>query len=210
MQSFLRGKRTKFALAGVDRALKLAPDSTNAQAFAALALSRLGNFRRAEELAATVQKAAPLDTALEKMVLPVARSLADLEQRQPALAVPELQTVEPYDFSRSLIAESAYYRGFAYLEMKDAAKASAEFHKLLAHSAVRPNSPYIALSEYGLARAFDVQGNTSGARAAYQKFFSLWKDGDADVPSLREARVEYTRLEAREAHMTVAASHGSH
>jgi len=33
------------------------------------------------------------------------------------------------------------------------------------------------------------------ARAAYQDFFSLWKDADPDIPILKEAKVEYAKLE---------------
>jgi eukaryotic-like serine/threonine-protein kinase len=33
------------------------------------------------------------------------------------------------------------------------------------------------------------------ARAAYQDFFTLWKDADPDVPILKQAKVEYARLQ---------------
>jgi hypothetical protein len=33
-----------------------------------------------------------------------------------------------------------------------------------------------------------------GARQSYQDFFALWKDADPDVPVLREARIEYSKL----------------
>jgi hypothetical protein len=37
-------------------------------------------------------------------------------------------------------------------------------------------------------------GDTPKARAAYQDFFSLWKDGDQDIPILKTARAEYEKL----------------
>jgi hypothetical protein len=40
-----------------------------------------------------------------------------------------------------------------------------------------------------------MQGNTAKARAAYQEFFSLWKDADPDVPILKQAKVEYAKLQ---------------
>ena len=32
------------------------------------------------------------------------------------------------------------------------------------------------------------------ARAAYQDFFTLWKDADPDIPILKQAKAEYARL----------------
>jgi len=32
------------------------------------------------------------------------------------------------------------------------------------------------------------------ARAAYNEFFTLWKDADPEVPVLRQARAEYAKL----------------
>jgi len=34
-----------------------------------------------------------------------------------------------------------------------------------------------------------------GGRAAYKDFLTLWKDADPDVPILKQARSEYSRLQ---------------
>jgi len=39
-----------------------------------------------------------------------------------------------------------------------------------------------------------LQGDTAKARKAYQDFFELWKDGDADLSVLIEAKKEYQKL----------------
>jgi hypothetical protein len=39
-----------------------------------------------------------------------------------------------------------------------------------------------------------LKGDSSGARTAYQTFFLLWKDADADIPLLVAARKEYETL----------------
>jgi hypothetical protein len=39
-----------------------------------------------------------------------------------------------------------------------------------------------------------LQGDTAKARKAYQDFFALWKDADANVSVLIEARKEYDKL----------------
>jgi hypothetical protein len=46
----------------------------------------------------------------------------------------------------------------------------------------------------GLARAYDMQGDTVKARTAYQDFFGLWKDADPDIPILKQAQAEYAKL----------------
>ena len=39
-----------------------------------------------------------------------------------------------------------------------------------------------------------MQGDTVKARAAYQDFFTLWKEADPDIPVLKQAKSEYERL----------------
>ena len=46
-----------------------------------------------------------------------------------------------------------------------------------------------------LTRAYAMQGNTAKARAAYQDFLMLWKDADADIPILKQAKAEYAKLQ---------------
>ena len=45
-----------------------------------------------------------------------------------------------------------------------------------------------------LGRAFALSGDTIKAKAAYQDFFTLWKDADPDVPILGQAKAEYAKL----------------
>ena len=51
------------------------------------------------------------------------------------------------------------------------------------------------LARLGLARTNIVLGDTVKAKAAYETFFSVWKDGDPDIPILKEAKVEYAKLQ---------------
>jgi len=46
----------------------------------------------------------------------------------------------------------------------------------------------------GLARAYALAGETAKARAAYQDFFILWKDADADLPVLKQAITAFAQL----------------
>ncbi len=44
------------------------------------------------------------------------------------------------------------------------------------------------------ARALAALGRQADARTAYERFFKLWKDADADVPLLVQARREFEKL----------------
>jgi beta-galactosidase GanA len=46
----------------------------------------------------------------------------------------------------------------------------------------------------GLARSAAMNGDATKARQAYQDFLALWKDADADLRVLLEAKKEYEKL----------------
>jgi eukaryotic-like serine/threonine-protein kinase len=54
--------------------------------------------------------------------------------------------------------------------------------------------PMHPLARLGLARARTLSGDAPGARSAYQDFFTAWKDADADLPVLTQAKVEFAKL----------------
>ena len=60
---------------------------------------------------------------------------------------------------------------------------------------VMQNCPLHSLARLGLARAHAMAGDTAKAKAAYQDFLSLWKDADADIPILKQAKAEYAKLQ---------------
>jgi hypothetical protein len=73
--------------------------------------------------------------------------------------------------------------------------AAAEFQKFIDHRGLVANFPWGALARLGLARAYAMQGDVARARTAYQDFLTFWKDADPDIPILKEAKAEYTRLQ---------------
>jgi hypothetical protein len=83
--------------------------------------------------------------------------------------------------------------------------AAAEFQKILDHSGIVWNCWTGALAHLGVARANALQSRTSRgadadaarvrALAAYKDFLTLWKDADADIPILKEAKAEYAKLQ---------------
>jgi hypothetical protein len=88
-----------------------------------------------------------------------------------------------------------YLRGEAYLLLHDANHAAIEFQKFIDHRGLVVNTTPAALARLGLARAYALQANTAKARAAYQDFFVLWKDADPEIPVMRQAKSEYSRLQ---------------
>jgi eukaryotic-like serine/threonine-protein kinase len=48
----------------------------------------------------------------------------------------------------------------------------------------------------GIARAYSRTGDLDKAGNAYNDFLKLWKYADDDLPSLRQAKSEYTKLQS--------------
>ena len=85
-------------------------------------------------------------------------------------------------------------RGQAYLQLKQGAQAAAEFQKIIDHRGWDVTSPLWPLAHLGLARASVLQSDATKAKQMYDEFFRLWKDADADLPVLIEAKKEYEKL----------------
>jgi len=55
-------------------------------------------------------------------------------------------------------------------------------------------SPLYSLARLGSARAYALAGEAAKSRSAYQDFFAFWKDADAEVPILKQAKSEYEKM----------------
>jgi hypothetical protein len=88
----------------------------------------------------------------------------------------------------------AYLRGEAFLAAHRAPAAAAEFQKILDHRGTVIDFAVGALAHLGIGRAYALAGEKAKAGAAYQDFLTLWKDADADIPLLKQARAEEARL----------------
>jgi len=65
---------------------------------------------------------------------------------------------------------------------------------LLDHRGIVTHHPFDALAHLGLARAYQLSGDSAKAKTKYQDFLTLWKDADPDVPILKLAKSEYAKL----------------
>jgi DNA-binding winged helix-turn-helix (wHTH) protein/tetratricopeptide (TPR) repeat protein len=157
------------------------------------ALAQLPRFWSAEVgLAENLDKRFPEDTIVQLMYLPVLRAQVCLNRDDASKAIDALQPALPYEVGAVLLP--AYVRGLTYLAAHRGSDARAEFQKILDHRGVVFNSPIGALAHLQIARSLVMQGDSIGARSAYQEFLDLWKDADPDIPILRKARDESTKL----------------
>jgi tetratricopeptide (TPR) repeat protein len=161
----------------------------------AVALAMTGDSSRAQAITEDLGHRFPADTLLHQVNIPCVRALIELERKAPERAIEALQAAAPYELGAAQGLLPIYIRGQAYLQAKRGTEAAAEFRKIVDHRGIAPTVPEHSLAKLGLGRAYAISGDTSKARAAYQDFLALWKDADPDIPILREAKAEYTKLQ---------------
>jgi serine/threonine protein kinase/tetratricopeptide (TPR) repeat protein len=170
---------------------------------AALVLSMSGDASQAQSLANDLGKDFPEDTSVRFYYLPAVRASLALDHGEPSKAIELLQVAVPYDLGMPRSATFAYFgalypvyvRGQAYLAAHQGVEASREFQKIVDHPGITIGDAFGVLAHLGLARAYALTGNTPKARAAYQDFFTLWKDADSGIPVLKLAKTEYAKLQ---------------
>jgi len=164
----------------------------------ALTLARVGDHAGAKKLIRDLENAQPSCTFLNVYWIPTIQAVMEINQGNAEEALALLQTTAPYEsgwagtFTNYLYP--AYVRGQAYLLARSGAAASAEFEKLTAHPGIVLNSPTGALAYLQAGRGYAMGNNVSKAKSAYEMFFALWKDADPQLPILKQAKAEYTKL----------------
>jgi DNA-binding winged helix-turn-helix (wHTH) protein/tetratricopeptide (TPR) repeat protein len=166
---------------------------------AALALAISGDSARAQALATDLERRFPEDTIVHFSYLPVVRARILLNHGEASKALEQLQVSAPYELGAPRLLFGALYpiyvRGEAYLAMRQGTEAAIEFQKILDHRGIVGSDPIGALAHLQLARAVALTEDKTKAKTAYQDFFALWKDADAGIPILKQARAEYLRLD---------------
>ncbi len=192
------------------------------ETLAAFAFASSGEVTRAQRFATDLARRFPLDTLLNSVCLPTLRAGLAIRRGDAARALESLEPVRPFDtgFWALVPMYPAYVRGEAYLRRGQGDKAAEQFQQVLDHPGLVGNCPVGALARVGLARAYALEAGADGtavaavknhgsntgetpvpqqdarakARAAYQDFFTLWKDADPDIPILQQAKAEYAKL----------------
>jgi eukaryotic-like serine/threonine-protein kinase len=170
---------------------------------AGFALAVSGDFPQAKALADDLERRFPEDTSIRFSYLPALRARLALNRGDVSKALELLQVAAPHELGppRSSIQAlfgalyPVYVRGEAYLAAHQGAEAAAEFQKILDHRGIVVSDPVGALAHLQLGRAYAMQGDTAKGKAAYQDFLTLWKDADPDIPILKQAKAEYTKLQ---------------
>jgi tetratricopeptide (TPR) repeat protein len=171
---------------------------------AAFALALAGDLAQSRALAQVLAREFPEDTSVQFMYLPTLRALFSLNTPTPdaAAAIQALQTASRYDLALGRVGfigrfgglYPVYVRGLAYLAARQPAEAAGEFQRILDHPSIVLVDPMAALARLQLARALTLSGDTAKARSAYNGLLMLWKNADADIPVVKQARAEYARL----------------
>jgi tetratricopeptide (TPR) repeat protein len=189
--------------AGAMAALKLSK-GRDVEYAAGLALAVSGSSSQSEALAEDLVKRFPEDTFVKFTYAPVLRALAELGRSKPAESVERLEIARPYELAVNGLnfpqftlggLHSAYVRGEAFVAANRYAEAAAEFQKIVDHRGIVGADPISALTYLQLGRVFALSGDRIKAKATYETFLALWKDADPDVPIMKRAKGEYSRLQ---------------
>jgi len=174
-------------------ALKASSD-WGTSASAAIAYAYSGDLRQSRALLDRLVKTYPENTILQQVYQPQIKALEAIQRQDAVGALAALESARSNDFAGGDFTQP-YVRGLAHLAAGQGPQAVGEFHKIIDHPGVAPLSPVHSLAHLGLARAYAMAGDKAKARTAYQDFFAVWKDADADVPILKQAKTEYARLQ---------------
>ena len=169
---------------------------------AGLALALSGQSSRSEALAGDLEKRFPEDTFVKFTYASVLRALAELRQGKPADAVQRLEIAHRYEPAADGLSfsfylgglHSAYVRGEALVAARRYVEAGAEFQKILDHRGIVGLDPIGALAHLQLGRVLSLSGDNAKAKSAYEAFLGLWKDADAGISILEQAKAEYAKL----------------
>jgi eukaryotic-like serine/threonine-protein kinase len=200
VREFLLGNSAE-ARRSMTAAFARASKDRDAETGTALAMAFLED-PRAQTLVNDLDRRFPEGTLVQFSHLPFLRAQLALNGHDPALAIEILQPAEPYElgwqgastagFTGSLFA--IYVRGLAYLRARRGTEAAAEFQKIIDHVGVVSNDPTIvAVARLQLARSL-LLVDRSKAKSAYAEFLRFWKDADQNIPILKQAKAEYSRL----------------
>jgi len=186
-------------------------DGRDLQYATGLVLALVGDTEKSQSIAENLAKSFPEDTTVRFNYLPTLHAQLALNRGDTASAVASLQMTSsrelmiPSGPTIDLVMLPVFVRGKAYLKAHQGSEAAVEFQKILDREGLLVFSPIRALANLYLARAYALQSHSfagpeadaakAKSRAAYERFMTLWKDADPDIPILKEAKAEYAKLQ---------------
>ncbi len=125
------------------------------------------------------------------------RAAVDTSRGRPDLALARLAPLEPFELGFAYGFIPLYERAQAHFRAGDWARARAAFEKILRYPTIDSGRKLLPAAQLGLARTLARAGDAAGSRRVYEQLFERWKDADADLPVLLEARHELDALAVR-------------
>jgi predicted Zn-dependent protease len=158
---------------------------------AAIAFAVSGQDSKAQTLVQGIVRDRPEHIGVQVLSSFVPAFIA-INHAHPDRALEVLRPAAVYDANWIFLL---YARGTSYLKFGKAQEAIQDFQHIRDLHSYYPDDPLVSLAYVGQARGYQLQGDTTKARTAYQDFFALWKDADPDIPILKEAKAEYGKLQ---------------
>jgi tetratricopeptide (TPR) repeat protein len=124
---------------------------------------------------------------------PIVRAAYLTRTGNVAGALAELDRV-PYEDATMAKLWPAFLRGHIFMARKDPARAAAEFQHVIDHRAESGDSLLYPMSLLGRARAAVAISEHATAEQYYNQLQELWRNADANLEPLVEARREAARL----------------
>jgi serine/threonine protein kinase/tetratricopeptide (TPR) repeat protein len=184
------GEKSK-ALEDVTQALKMS-NSPSVVISSASVLALIGEDSRALKMAQDVARQRPYDTLVQSVQVPLIQAVVELNHGNAAKAIDLMDGAMVYGRVNTGVL---YIRASAFLKAGQGGDAAQAFQRVLDLKAYTWGDPLVPLSELGLARAYALEGDKAHSRVAYQNFLAQWKDADADIPLLKEAKAEYSKVQ---------------
>jgi serine/threonine protein kinase/tetratricopeptide (TPR) repeat protein len=185
--------RCQQAKEGVARGVALSRDRIGL-GNAAMTQAYCNELGQAQSFLDELQRRYPKDTPTIGVLVPMVRAAMEMNRGNGAQAIEILRPAGRFELGNIAGFWMTYIRGEVLLRQKAGNEAAAAFQKILDHRGIEPTSPLYPLAHLGLARASVLSGDTTRARKEYQDFLAVWKDADADLPVLQQARDEYQKL----------------
>ncbi len=152
--------------------------------------TELGDLSAAQAFLSAHTNPSP-DTLLTYVDVPRLRAVLALQHGKPLDAIGALELARPYEMRDYNIPS---LRAQAYLRAGQPAKAIDEYKKILENPGIDPTSVLYPLAYLGMARSYAALGDASASRGEYEAFLGAWKNADRDLPILKEANTELSKL----------------
>jgi serine/threonine protein kinase/tetratricopeptide (TPR) repeat protein len=166
----------------------------DAAAAMAVTLLLAGQPARAERYIETAIRHSARDPLIGSLEAPTLRALLELQRNNPRRALELLRGLPLYGLSPGPARAAVFIRGLAHHRLGEHRAAIEDFDLLIAARGVAPLETFYPLAMLERARTLAAAGDPAAARASYEALFELWKDADADLPPLVEARAEFAKL----------------